>query len=94
MDASRWFDLHRTGETCARRGSCPRIMGDTPTHDEHLILIGWLWLKDILDHIVVHDSTSFARLDGANFIMEQTADVCRAEIPLKTVVLLLFSLNS
>ena len=60
VDTSGWSDLHWTGETWARRESWPRIMGDTRTHDERSIPIGGLWLKEIVDPIVRHDSTGSA----------------------------------
>ena len=39
VDASRWFDLHQTGEKRGRRGSWLAIVGDTWTHDELSIFI-------------------------------------------------------
>ena len=36
-----------------------------------------------MDCVVAHDSTGFARSDGADLIAEQTADIFRAEYPYK-----------
>ena len=57
---------------------------------ESPIFIGRFSFNEIVDRVVGHDSIGFASSDGADFIMEQTADDRRAEIPLKTDVLLLF----
>ena len=57
---------------------------------ESLIFIRQFSLNEIVDCVKGHDSTGFASSDGADFIMEWMADNRRAEIPLKTDVLLLF----
>ena len=57
---------------------------------ESPIFIRRFSLNEIVDRVVGHDSTGFASSDDADFIMERTGDDRRAEIPLKTDVLLLF----
>ena len=46
-----------------------------------------------VDRVVGHDSEGLAQLDGDEFIVERTADVKRAEIPLKTDAFPLFFLT-
>ena len=80
LDTSRWFDLHRTGETWARRGSWPRIVGETWTHEGHLIFIERLSMKEIVERVVGHDSHSLARSDGTYSIARWSSLICRGKL--------------
>ena len=71
--ASQWSDLYRMGEKHGRRGSCPVVVGDTRTHEERLILIRRLSLKEFVDRVVGHDSHGLTRSDDTNRIARCTA---------------------
>ena len=81
VDTSRWSDLHRTGETWARHGSWPRIVGETRMHEERLIFIGRLWMKDIMERVVGHDSHGLARSDDTDNIARWTSLIFRGRLP-------------
>ena len=72
--ARSWLTMARSSLTIAksrRRVECP-------------ISIRRLSLNEIVDRVMGHDPFGFASSDNVDFIMEQTADDRRAEIPLKT----------